>query len=81
MIYECELTEGDLEGDFMYIHDCPLFRSMKRAGVPLFNVGGDNFYIIDKVTHNFTLRMNELATKILESDRPNLIGERFTVEL
>ena len=82
MRYECELTEKDLEGEYSDNWDCPLFRSMKRAGVDVRKVGGTCFYINDGRFHEFTARMRELGVKLQDKDnKHNLIGERFTVEI
>ncbi len=79
--YECELTEEDLEGEYRDNYDCPLHRSMKRAGVDVRNVGGTNFYTNDGHSHEFTNRMSELNGKLQADDKHHLIGERFTVKI
>ena len=85
MIYECELTEEDLEGDYFDTHDCPLFRSMKRAGVPILIIGGIAFSTSDQVDCHFSPQMQKLSIEIgrntCTSVKTNLVGERFTVEL
>ena len=82
MIYECELTEKDLEGKYSDNWDCPLYRSMKRAGVDLRNVGGTRFITNDEHSHKFTARMSELNLKLQDKDNKiGMVGERFTVEL
>ena len=80
-VYECELTEKDLEGKYMDNHDCPFYRSMKRAGVDVHSVGGVMFITNDKHDHDFTARMKELNSKLSDRDTSNLIGERFTVRI
>ena len=85
MIYECELTEGDLEGSYLNPMGCPLFLSMVRSGVPVFSVGGTEFLTTDRNMHTFTHRLQQLADKLCDKafsgDRSILVGERFTVEL
>ena len=81
LVYECELTEEDLEGRYMDNKDCPLHRSMKRAGVDVAGVGGVNFLTNDQHDHDFTARMKELNIKLQDDDKHNLIGERFTVKI
>ena len=80
LVYECELTEEDLEGKYLDNYDCPLYRSMERAGVDLRSVGGTMFFTKDGRFHNLTARMHQLDQSIRE-DRHNLIGERFTVKI
>ena len=81
MRYECELTEEDLEGKYMDNSDCPLHRSMKRAGVDVRNVGGTTFSTNDGHSHDFTARIKELNGKLQADDKHHLIGERFTVKI
>ena len=80
MIYECKLTKKDLEGQWIKQRDCPLFRSMKRSKVPILSMGGTCFITTDERNHDFTSRISQLSRQILDGDRSNLIGERFTVE-
>ncbi len=79
--YECELIEEDLKGKYSDNYDCPLFRSMKRAGVDVRKVGGTCFYTNDGRFHEFTARMRELGVKLQADDKHHLIGERFTVKI
>ncbi len=81
LVYECELTEEDLKGKYMDNSDCPLHRSMKRAGVDVESVGGVSFITSDKHDHSFTARMKELNSLLIDRYKHNLIGERFTVKI
>ena len=81
LVYECELTEEDLKGRYMDNYDCPLHRSMKRAGVDVIRIGGTSFVTNGEHDHKFTARMKELNIKLQDNDRRNLIGERFTVKI
>ena len=80
-VYECELTEKDLEGKYMDNNDCPFHRSMKRAGVDVDSVGGVSFTTNDGHDYSFTARMKELNSKLSDRYTSNLIGESFTVRI
>ena len=81
MIYECELTEDDIKGNYLHSKDCPLFRTMKKSKIPILNVGGHFFYTLDFVKHEFTTRIKQLDIGLAGNNKTNLVGERFTVEL